>query len=278
MKKILTVIIINCFFWLSGQNKDFIVFNALLYKNTPELESYGYHDIFLFYEDELLDKNFKKSSNGNLINYSKIKAAALKASNEPNIPVCLDIESWKLDDHHRVASKSKYIKVLKYFKKYNSKSKVGYFGVFPMDSPHADYSFKSPIRESVIMPKWHESNNFVKNIGRESLIYFPVFYTRMKDVETWEKIVLEKVSKIKEVNKTAKIYGFIWPQYYTDDGLYKFIEPDVWKRQLQTIYKNCDGVVIWSHYLGNNGKPIEFSYEMEWFKITNQFIKDKGIK
>lgn len=260
-----------------SQSKKFEVFNALLYRNTPNLESYGYKKINLFYEEDLMNLD-KGQKGGNSINYSKIKKAALKSIKNPDIPVCLDVESWQLDDSNRFASKKMYLEILRYFKKVNKYSKVGFYGVFPMDSPHADYSFNSPIREDVIMPKWHESNNYVKDIGKKMDIYFPVFYTRMKDENTWEKIVIEKVNKIKEVNKNAKIYGFVWPQYYSDDGYYKFIESNVWKRQLEVVYKYCDGVVIWSHYLGENKKTIDFSYEMDWFKETNKFIKEKRIK
>lgn len=275
----LLFVIISCLSNCNAQIKDFKIFNALLYRNTPNLESYGFKKIYLFYEDDLLDKRATPSNTnpGGIINYSKIKRAAEKSLLNPNIPVCLDIESWPLEDAHRQNSRNKYLKVLNYFKSINVKSKVGYYGVYPMDSPHADYNFESPIRESVIMPKWHESNNFVKNIGQNSNVFFPAFYTRYKDHDTWVKIVKEKVAKIKEVNTKAKVYGFIWPQYYFEDGKYEFIEAKIWKKQLEILYKYCDGAVIWSHYNGPNGTPIDFSLNMEWFRETVKFIKENNI-
>lgn len=255
---------------LSTEKKEFEVFNAILYKNAPDLSLFGLNKIFLFYEDELLDKH----TSGNTINLTKIQKAAKSSYIDVNIPVCLDIESW---DYSEV-NKAKYTKVINYFKKYNNKSKVGYFGVFPMDSPHAEYSYKNEIRDKIIMPNWHEINERTKNIGMKVDVFFPVFYTRFKDRETWIKIVKEKVAKIKEINKTAKIYGFIWPQYYTDDGKYKFIEKDVWAEQLETLYQYCDGAVIWSHYIGPNGSPINFDYNMDWFITTIDFIKKYNIK
>jgi len=259
-------------------SKDFKIFNALLYKNTPDLSKYGFKDIYLFYEDDLnyINKTYKEQ--GRSINKTGVANSAKKAKLNPDIPVCLDIESWPLDGKYKSESKNKYLSVLKLFKQYNNKSKVGYFGVFPMDSPHADYSFNSKIRSSVIMPKWQSTNNYFKDVGRAVDIYYPVFYTRYKDEETWEKIVKEKVAKIREVNKTAKIYGFIWPQYYTNDGQYNFIESDVWKRQLEILYKYCDGAVIWSHYKGPGGKNVNFSTQMPWFKTTTEFMRNKNIK
>lgn len=260
-----------------AQIKKFEFFDAILYRNKPNLESYGYKKMYLFYEEDLMNSD-KGQNGGNSINYGKIKTAALRSMVNSNFPVCLDVESWQLDDENRYNSKKIYLKILNYFKKINKKSKMGFFGVFPMDSPHADYNFDSPIRESIIMPKWHESNNYVKDIGKNVDVYFPVFYTRVKDEETWKKIVVEKVKKIREVNTKAKIYGFIWPQYYMDDGFYKFIEPDVWRRELEIVFKYCDGAIIWSHYLGEDGQALDFNYEMDWFKVTNQFISEMNIK
>lgn len=257
----------------TATEKKFEIFGAILYQNTPDLSKYGFKKIHLFYEDELLDKH----TISNKINKEKIKNAAKLSLSEPNIPVCLDIESWEFDNLDKNKFLSNYIAVINYFKMYNKKSNVGYFGIFPRDSPHAEYSYKNNIRETVIMPVWHKSNNFTKSIGKKVDIYYPVFYTRYKDRDIWIKIVKEKVEKIKEINQNAKIYGFIWPQYYTDDPKYKFIEREVWREQLETLYKYCDGAVIWSHYLGPEGYPINFDYQMDWFQETIDFIKDYNI-
>lgn len=272
---LLVLVFTNC----NAQQKEFKIFNALLYKNTPNLKGYGFHEIFLFYEDDLNDlPNDLTTSSGRNINVNKVINSARKAAINPNIPVCLDIESWPLDGDHKNKSKEKYKRVISLFKKHNSRSKLGYFGVYPMDSPHAEYSFNSEIRSSVIMPNWHKINNYFKDIGNSVDIFFPVFYTRFKDLETWEKIVKEKVNKIKEINPSGKIYGFIWPHYYTDNGKFPFIEKNIWQRQLEIVYKYCDGAVIWSHYNGPNGTPINFSKNMGWFKITLDFMEKNNIK
>jgi len=283
MKNLLSLLLVlgvfvtqgNCF----AQVKKFRIFNALLYKNTPSLQEYGFEKIFLFYEDELLDMpGVVKDNSGRRINETKILKAARYSKKDSRVPVCLDIESWPLDGTYKQASREKYLKTLEIFRRTNKISRIGYFGVFPMDSPHADYSFNSKIRESVIMPKWNSTNNYFKNVGRAVDIYYPVFYTRYKDHETWVKIVKEKVSKIREINKNAVIYGFVWPQYYTNDGKFAFIEDDIWYKQLETLYKYCDGAVIWSHYKGADGKVAEFSTTMPWFVATKKFINKYNIK
>ena len=81
MKKIISIIFVFCCFSSFSQkssilkgNGKFEIFNAILYRNTPDLSSFGIKEFFLFYEDELLDKY----TSGNRINKNKI--AELKKS------------------------------------------------------------------------------------------------------------------------------------------------------------------------------------------------------
>ncbi len=260
--------------------KDFILYNALLLGNTPDLTSYGLHKFFLFYEAQLLDNDFRKPDDYSrrLINGAKIDSLARKAKKNPEAPVCLDIESWSLDEATRGVSLPKYLDVLQRFKEANNISKVGYFEIFPHDPPLPDYWYSAQAHKTKTLSKWHESNNFVKEVGKRVDIFYPAFYTRNQDTVTWRKMVQHKIAEIKNFKKTGKIYGFLWPQYYLDNGHYKFIESDIWRFQLEILYKYCDGIVIWSHYNGPEGKPVDFDYNMDWFKATRQFIQAHNIK
>ncbi len=263
----------------SQKTKKFIIYNALLYGKTPDLTQYGFKQFFIFYEDDLVTKGINRSTGveEGAPDLKKIKAAALKSKQDPNIPVCLDIESWTLDDAHVKNSLLKYMDVLNTFKRYNNLSKIGYYGVFPHPSPHKEYWYENEMRAGIIMKRWNETNNNVKEVGLNVNIFFPSFYTRNKDLKIWKKIVQEKVAKIKSIRKDAKIYGFVWPQYYSDDQPFNFIDQEQWKFQLETLYQYCDGIVIWSHYLGPNNKPIDFDYKMPWFQTTLQFINKYKI-
>src|SRR5690554_1721731 len=47
-------------FNLYPKKKDFKVFNALLFKDTPSLTEYGFSEINLIYEDGVISTNYKK--------------------------------------------------------------------------------------------------------------------------------------------------------------------------------------------------------------------------
>lgn len=259
--------------------KTFSFYNALLYEDTPDLTSDDIHKIFLFYEDDLLSNdplspdNFSKRT----ISEEKIRQKSLLSLKSPNVPVCLDIESWPKDDKEGTKSLEKYLKVLDIFKSTNSRSKFGYFGFFPhLSSPEPDVKSKNPLNIEIF--KWDNDNAALKKIATESKIFYPEFYTLNDDILTWEKMVKDKVSKIKAINANAVIYGFVWPNYFSNDGKYLFLPDKLWSKQLEIIYKYCDGAVIWSHYNGPDGKKIKFSRNMPWFISTKKFIKQHNIK
>ena len=66
MKKNNTLVILLFFLLIPSniysQKKDFKVFNALLFKNTPDLSEYGFSKINMIYEDGVITTNsqFKK--------------------------------------------------------------------------------------------------------------------------------------------------------------------------------------------------------------------------
>ncbi len=275
---LILTIFVNSLLYSQSAKKEFEIFNALLYRNTPKLEEYGLKKIYIFYEDDLnYLSNRSTNESGRKINTDGVIHSAKQANLNNSIPVCLDIESWPNGGKYLKESINKYLSVLKLFKRYNRKSKIGYFGVYPMSSPHEEYNFNSQIRETVIIPNWHKINKDTERIGRAVDIYYPEFYTRSNDHNTWKKIVIEKVRKIREINKSAKIYGFIWPQYYLSNGRYDYIESDIWYKQLETLYKYCDGAVIWSGPTGPNGKVVDFNLNMGWFKETVKFINENNI-
>lgn len=47
-------------FPISAQNKDFKVYNALLFRDVPNLTEYGFSEINLIYEDGVISTNYHK--------------------------------------------------------------------------------------------------------------------------------------------------------------------------------------------------------------------------
>ena len=98
-KKIFIVLFISLFsigLMFSQENKkEFKVFNALLFKNTPDLSKYGFSKINLIYEDGVISTNYRvdiKDSSRRFVDLAKIISQSNSSKNNNNIPTCLDVE------------------------------------------------------------------------------------------------------------------------------------------------------------------------------------------
>ena len=206
------------FIQLLSQNKnDFKIFNALLYKNTPDLRNYGFSKINMIYEDGVISTNykFKKGDyNWRYIDFTKIMKEARKTEIK-KIPVCLDVEYW-----------GKYL----YNKTTKSNAEDIYENLINMYRVIDSKSLISVFHYGAISERIYNASNVV----------YPCYYTHSTNRNEWISMVKNGINKIKKRNKNLPIYAFIWPQYNPDhskhDLGYSFIEPDFWKLQLETLY------------------------------------------
>jgi len=84
-------------FNLYPQKKDFKVFNALLFKDTPSLTEYGFSEINLIYEDGVISTNYKKKKGDfswRFVDFNKIAKEANKSKKIEKVPTVLDVEYW----------------------------------------------------------------------------------------------------------------------------------------------------------------------------------------
>jgi hypothetical protein len=84
-------------FNLYPQKKDFKVFNALLFKDTPSLTEYGFSEINLIYEDGVISTNYKKKKGDfswRFVDFNKIAKEANKSKELMYVPTVLDVEYW----------------------------------------------------------------------------------------------------------------------------------------------------------------------------------------
>lgn len=237
--------------------KGFKVFDAILYKNKPNLEKYGFSPIDVVYEDGVVSTNYHEKNvharGRRYLDYSKISKAA-NISRNNNIPVCLDVEHWQIQvPKEREYATSKYKELIKSYRKIDSKNKVSVF----------------------------HYGSISKEIYNVSTVIYPAYYTHSANQNEWESMVRNSVSAIRKMGNKP-IYAFIWPQYNNVPSKHNlgftFIDTDVWRKQLELIYELCDGVVIWTHYNDKNGSKINFSTQSPWFQETLSFMRSKGIK
>jgi hypothetical protein len=239
--------------------KKFFVFNALLFKNTPDLSQYGFKKINLIYEDGVISTNYHvkdiKDNERRFIDYDKINKQSLKSKVTKNIPTCLDVEHWNLykKDNHSYAE-NKYTELIKSYRKIDKKSLVSVF------------------HYGAISEKIYDASNVV----------YPCYYTHGENLNQWQAMVNNSIKSIKKNAKKNPIYAFIWPQYNPtpeNPSLgYTFIDREMWRAELEALYKVCDGIVIWSHYRDEKGNEIYFDKNMPWFQETLEFMKSHNIR
>jgi len=258
MKK--RVFILNYFILISIVNilpqerKDFKIFNALLFKETPDLQKYGFSDINMIYEDGVISTNYHKKKGDfdwRFIDLKKVEKESSKSKNNINIPTVLDVEYWGhllYNPNTKEKAEDEFIQLIRLYRSNDPNSLVSVF----------HYGAIS------------------ERIYNASSVVYPCYYTHGKDRDTWISMVKNGINQIKKRGEKLPIYVFIWPQYNPipskHDLGYKFIESEFWKLQLETLYPLCDGVIIWSHYRDENGKDIYFNKDMPWFKETVKFI------
>lgn len=242
-----------------GQTKDFKVFNALLFKNTPyDLTEYGFSKFNIIYEDGVISTNYHekntKSPFWRYVDYQKVGKQARLSRLNKNIPTCLDVEHWDLNNSKtRQYGENQYVSLINSYRSLDKNSMVSVF------------------HYGAISQKINSSSNVV----------FPAFYTDSSDFTAWKAKVIYFMNNLKKMNNKNPVYAFIWPQYNPTNKTnlgFKFIERDLWRRQLEFLYQNCDGVVIWSHYRDQNNKNIYFNTNMPWFVETRNFIKKYNIQ
>lgn len=247
-------------------NRNFVIFDGMMYKK-PDLRKYGVHNINVLYEDSLLDKG--------IINYRKLDKEIYKVR-QNNAPICLDIESWDLRDDKYKENGRKYIEVLNYFKKRLPGRKIGYYGMFPYRDLYIYNQRSAENRNKKIdyLGQWERMNNNLTFITQGQDLAFPSLYTRSKDMELWASVTKQQIARVKAINPSIPIYGFVWPQYYGRE----FTSAANWAYQLETLYDICDGIVIWSPpFYSDNREPIQWDSQRDWWKETLKFIKRHNI-
>lgn len=237
--------------------RKFRVYNALLFKETPDLTRYGFSRFNIIYEDGVISTNYhvkdEKSEKRRFVDYEKIQKRA-SVSKKQRMPVCLDVEHWDLyNKETKEYATKQYVDLLAAYRKIDRKNLVSVF------------------HYGSISQEIYDSSNII----------YPAFYTHSEDMGEWEAMVRNSV-RSNRARGSKPIYAFIWPQYNPVPKRHKlgysFVEREKWKRQLELLYELCDGIVIWSHYRDEKGNDILFDLNMPWFQETVEFITRKKIR
>ena len=262
--------------FLSGQSVSadaltegrFYLFDATLYADKNDLVPFGIKPIKVVYEREI----FGDVKENRLPDINSIKDLALKYKNEEWL--ILDIERWDIVDSTILDNINLYIEFINIFKKYNSETKVGYYGVLPI----RDYWRASKKKGVIKHQEWVDENIKLKQLADVVDAIFPSVYTFYQDKRGWEDFASNQIEMARIIAPGKPVIPFVWPDYHDSNKTFahRYIGDEYWRFQLDTILSHADGVVIWGGWDSKNWRPATWDDNFRWWKVTKEFIKSKN--
>jgi hypothetical protein len=250
-------------------NKPFLVFNAMQYQGMPDLTGQGLRNVNLINETSLFT-----SSEAETPDSAKIAALGTQASGEPGIPVIFDIEAWPYTGSGLQATIDSFLEVIRVFKQTDTGA-MGFYGVVPND---ADTWENIEPAGGANYVRWQQLNTALTPIADKIDLFFPSFYTHDNDTTSWSDFVTATLGELQKYNVHKPVYAFLWPQYH--DGSpdqYQFLDTNVWKFELKTLFPLVDGIVIWSSSKITLGVSNEWSDSASWWIVTEAFMAEHQI-
>jgi hypothetical protein len=258
-------------FWVSfvnAQQKHFVLYHLVRYKNTPANLSPYLQPTKIASEHILLNAD-------NTPDVAAIKAFA--ALCPPGVLTTLDLETWPYYPAEKLSKTIDYfLTALKAFKSVNTQSPVSFYGVPPKQA----YQWKSIDPEN--NPKgyngWKNISEKLSPVAQNVDAFLPSFYMYNPDTSSWHKMVDSTIAAIKKYHQHKPIYAYIWPQFHNKSAYsLQFIDTAIWKYQLRTLYDRTDGCIIWTSNKDSEGKIIYWDPNMLWWQATKAFMVEKSL-
>jgi len=251
---------------LTHSANSFVVLDATLYKNKPNLSLSGIKPANVFYVARFWD-DWSKAPKDKLPDEKLVRKLAREARAKNSLLI-VDIEHWPLsgDDKTIADSISKYSTVMQWIRNEEPELKTGYFGILPV----ANYSIYRKTVDSSDYKQWQIQNDRLKPLARVVDVIFPYTYTYYPDQEAWVQFAIKNIKEARRYGKP--VYVFLWPQYTEQNKKLsgQYVAPDYWKLQLETVRQYADGVVIWGGW-GDNG-PVSWDENAPWWQVTKEFL------
>ncbi len=155
-------------------------------------------------------------------------------------------------------------------------AKIGYYGVVPKTA-FIWKNIQPPGSTNYL--NWQSLNLSLKPVASKIDIFFPSFYTFDSDTLAWKNVVMATLDEIKRYNINIPAYAYVWPQYHDKTPIqFQFLDPSIWKFELETLYPLTDGIVIWTSNKDVNNQIISWDETMPWWQATLAFIDRHHIQ
>ncbi len=254
--------------WLENKitGKRFRIFNALIYKNLPDVSDLCIEPINVMYAWEFFPRGYKKTD-FELPKPEHLKKAIAKTK-EKNLITVIDIEHWpirKASADIQSTSMNNYLAVIKKFKESLPNQIIGYYGIVPT----IDFSRAKSLRNGWNYMSWVAENDNILPIANVVDALFPSLYTITPNRKNWLDRAKAHIEESHRLAPGKPVYPFIWPNYHPQGGKYPKgaeIPSDYWKLQLTFLQANVDGLVLWG------GNRQFFKDDMQWWREVVKFI------
>ncbi len=270
----------------SKSKEGFVLYDAMFFRNKPNLESEGLKPIILLYENRLTRKD---DSGKAVLDFEKVKKEAKSAAKRPDVVVSTDIEEWFSDSSVSNEEMSKRFKELfDIFKQENPNVTIGNYGIAPSNLNVYRFYDKKRTEESEntenskLIEQWRKNNE--KRFAAIPLLdmIMPALYIPDTDIEAWEIDFITTIEEIRKHDKEKPIVVYLWPAYYDapwSEYNRLIVEPELWKAMLEVSYKYADSAIIWASNVDKDKNQIywEDPKVQEIWRVTQEFIEEKEL-
>lgn len=246
--------------------KPFVVFDATLYKDKPNLWTYHMRPLPIVYEWRF----WPGAASSQPIPAEDVVRKLAGEHRAVAQPLVIDIERWPLkgDTADVQSTVNRFSSVLSWVKSEIPSVRIGLYGTVPL--PDYWRAIRDP--RSAEYRSWQRDNDRLEAIVSQVDALFPSIYTFYPDRQGWVIYAVAQISEARRKAHGKPVYAFLWPQYHESNLLlsHRPIDPDYWELQLKTVYEHADGLVIWGGW-GDKG-PEPWDETAPWWQVTKRFL------
>lgn len=245
--------------------RSFSARNAMRFFNMPDTGPLGLPRVPVVYAGQMWPKQASKADPDiDFLIRKTIPALRRKVAN-PDL-VIIDIEHWHLADpppDEIERNMSRYIAVVDTFRRHLPGTRFGFYGMIPVRN------YWAPVkRQASVLARWHNENQRLQRLADSVDIIFPSLYAFEDDPAAWTAYAIANIEQAKQYGKP--VHAFLWPQFH---GSRQTISASFWRAQLETVYQQADGLVIWSPA---RGRP-RWEPDAAWWLETVAFLEKTGL-
>lgn len=259
-------------------NPSFLVFDGTMYDRKPVLAQYSLQPIKILYAAEFWPPTHEGFDQ--LPSAEKIQRAALKMR-IAGVQTVLDVEQWPLFGVSPDVGARNLNKLVSFADQMKSAApgiSIGYYGQLP----RADYWRAIKGESSVYYAKWRQENDSITVLASHVDALYPSMYTAKRDSAEWARAAVENIKEAKRVSGGKPVYVFLWPFFDSNattkrEDVFRYIGDAYWRLQLETVYANADGVVIWGGWDFSKGRRAKWDESAPWWSVTKAFLSSHNI-